>query len=61
VKQKIAADVTERFGTMRVLDMTQPVDLDRIYNGVNILEKISSKDRVKPNEDLPNSNRPVGK
>ncbi len=46
---------------MRVLDMTQPVDLDRIYNGVNILEKISSKDRVKPNEDLPNSNRPVGK
>ncbi|WP_103666628.1 NACHT domain-containing NTPase [Pseudanabaena sp. BC1403] len=46
VKQKIAADVTERCGTMRVLDMTQPVDLDRIYTDVNILEKISGEDRI---------------
>ncbi|MFN7715849.1 MAG: helix-turn-helix transcriptional regulator, partial [Pseudanabaenaceae cyanobacterium] len=35
VKPKIAADVAERCGTMRVLDMTQPVDLDRIYTDVN--------------------------
>ncbi|WP_434684749.1 NACHT C-terminal helical domain 2-containing protein [Pseudanabaena minima] len=46
VKQKIAADVTERCGTMRVLDMTQPIDLDRIYTDVNILEKISGEDRI---------------
>ncbi len=41
VKQKIAADVTERCGTMRVLDMTQPVDLDRIYTDVNILKDLT--------------------
>jgi len=40
VKQKIAADVTERCGTMRVLDMTQPVDLDRIYTNVNIIKDV---------------------
>jgi predicted NACHT family NTPase len=42
---------------MRVLDMTQSVDLDQIYTDVNILEKVSSKDRVKPNEVLPNRNK----
>jgi predicted NACHT family NTPase len=57
VRQKIADVVMERCGTMRVLDMTQSVDLDQIYTDVNILEKISSKDRVKPNEVLPNCNR----
>ncbi|MBD2187745.1 NACHT C-terminal helical domain 2-containing protein [Pseudanabaena mucicola] len=41
VKQKIAADVTERCGTMRMLDMTQPVDLDRIYTDVNILNNLT--------------------
>ncbi len=57
VKQKIAADVTDRCGTMRVLDMTQPVDLDRIYTDVNILEKISGKDRIDCDEVLPIGNR----
>jgi predicted NACHT family NTPase len=57
VKQKIAADVMERCGTMRVLDMTQPVDLDRIYTDVNILEKISGKDRIDCDEVLPIGNR----
>ena len=57
VKQKIAADVTERCGTMRVLDMSQPVDLDRIYTDVNILEKISGKDRIDCDEVLPIGNR----
>lgn len=58
VRQKIADVVIEQCGTMetmRELDMTQPVDLNRIYTDVNILEKISSKDRVKPNEVLPNN------
>jgi predicted NACHT family NTPase len=57
VKQKIADVVIERCGTMRVLDMTQFVDLDQIYTDVNILEKVSNKDRVKPNEVLPNRNK----
>jgi hypothetical protein len=46
VKQKIAADVTERCGTMRVLDMTQPVDLDRIYTDVNIIKDVTGKQRI---------------
>ena len=41
VKQKIAADVTDRCGTMRVLDMTQPVDLERIYTDVNIIKNLT--------------------
>ncbi|MEA5485944.1 MULTISPECIES: NACHT domain-containing protein [Pseudanabaena] len=55
VRQKIADVLIERCGTMRVLDMTQSVDLDQIYTDVNILEKVSSKNRVKPNEVLPNN------
>ena len=46
VKQKIAADVTERCGTMRVLDMTQPVDLDRIYTDVNIIKEVIGQQRI---------------
>ncbi len=46
VKQKIAADVTERCGTMRVLDMTQPVDLDRIYTDVNIIKDVIGRRRI---------------
>jgi predicted NACHT family NTPase len=46
VKQKITADVTERCGTMRVLDMTQPVDLDRIYTDVNIVKNITARQRI---------------
>jgi predicted NACHT family NTPase len=60
VRQKIADVVIEQcgtMGTMRELDMTQPINLDRIYTDVNILEKVSSKNRVKPNEVLPNRNK----
>ena len=46
VKQKIAADVTDRCGTMRVLDMTQPVDLDRIYTDVNIIKDVIGRRRI---------------
>ncbi|MEA5485906.1 MULTISPECIES: NACHT C-terminal helical domain 2-containing protein [Pseudanabaena] len=46
VKQKIAADVTDRCGTMRVLDMTQPVDLDRIYTDVNIIKEVIGRRRI---------------
>ena len=46
VKHKIAADVTDRCGTMRVLDMTQPVDLDRIYTDVNIIKDVTGRRRI---------------
>ncbi len=46
VKQKIGADVTERCGTMRVLDMTQPVDLERIYTDVNIIKDVIGRRRI---------------
>jgi predicted NACHT family NTPase len=46
VKQKIEADVTERCGTVRVLDMTQPVDLDRIYTDVNIFKDVIRRRRI---------------
>ena len=46
VKQKITADVKERCGTMRVLDMTQPVDLERIYTDVNIIKDGVGRRRI---------------
>ncbi|MFB2937143.1 NACHT domain-containing NTPase [Aerosakkonemataceae cyanobacterium BLCC-F154] len=41
VRQKIKPFIQERCGTMRVLDMTQPIGLNDIYTKVNILEKIT--------------------
>ncbi|MEA5500671.1 NACHT domain-containing protein [Limnoraphis robusta] len=35
--------IQECCGTMRVLDMTQPIKLGKIYTNVNILEKITGK------------------
>ena len=35
----------QRCGTMRILDMTQPVDTGAIYTDVNILEKVAGKTR----------------
>jgi predicted NACHT family NTPase len=43
VRQKVKSDIQERCGTMRVLDMTQPIGLSDIYTDVNILEKISGR------------------
>ena len=42
-RDKIGAYIEERCGTMRVLDMTQPIGLDDIYTNVNILEKITGR------------------
>ncbi|GJD19581.1 signal transduction protein with Nacht domain, putative [Rivularia sp. IAM M-261] len=44
-REKIGAYIEERCGTMRVLDMTQPMGLDDIYTSVNILEKITGGGR----------------
>ncbi len=38
--------IQQRCGTMRVLDMTQPVGLNNIYTDVNILEKITGRRRL---------------
>jgi predicted NACHT family NTPase len=45
-RDKISAPIEERCGTMRVLDMTQPMGLDDIYISVNILEKITGRGRI---------------
>lgn len=38
--------IQQRCGTMRVLDMTQPIGLNNIYTDVNILEKITGRRRL---------------
>ncbi len=38
--------IEQRCGTMRVLDMTQPISLNNIYTDVNILEKITGRRRL---------------
>ena len=43
VRQKIQAGIQESCGNMRVLDMTQPIELGSIYTQVNILEKITGR------------------
>lgn len=43
VRQQIQPYIQERCGTMRVLDMSQPIGLGEIYTSVNILEKITGR------------------
>jgi predicted NACHT family NTPase len=43
VRKQIQRYIQERCGTMRVLDMTQPVALGDIYTSVNILEKLTGR------------------
>jgi predicted NACHT family NTPase len=45
LREKIKPDIQERCGTMRVLDMSQPIGLKDIYTNVNILEKITGRQR----------------
>lgn len=45
VREKVSASIQKRCGTMRVLDMEQPITIDSIYTSVNILEKISRNQR----------------
>jgi predicted NACHT family NTPase len=45
VRNKVSANIQKRCGTMRVLDMSQPITIDSIYTSVNILEKISRNQR----------------
>jgi predicted NACHT family NTPase len=45
VRSQTHQSIQKRCGTMRVLDMEQPITLDSIYTSVNILEKISRNQR----------------
>ncbi|MEH2221817.1 NACHT domain-containing NTPase [Nostoc sp.] len=46
VREKIKPIIQQRCGTMRVLDMTKPIGLNDIYTSVNILEKITGRQRL---------------
>ena len=55
IRQKVHDDIKERCSTMRVLDMTQPIELGDIYTHVNILEKILGRRRKEITELLQDS------
>src|SRR4028118_956923 len=46
VREKVKVTTQQRCGTMRVLDMTQPIGLGAIYTDVNILKKITGRRRL---------------
>ena len=46
IRAKIKPIVQQRCGTIRVLDMTQPIGLTDIYTNVNILEQIAGSRRL---------------
>jgi predicted NACHT family NTPase len=45
IREKVREDIQMRCGTIRVLDMNQPIESSAIYTDVNILEKISGRSR----------------
>lgn len=50
LRQQVSQDIEERCGTMRIFDMSQPIELGKIYTQVNILEKITSSRRKEISE-----------
>jgi len=46
IRELCRPQILQRCGLMRVLDMTQPLELDDIYTSVNILEKINGRRRL---------------
>ena len=46
LRQNGRANIQQKCGIMRVLDMSQPIGLNDIYTNVNILEKISGRRRL---------------
>lgn len=46
VREKVRNSIQQTCGTMRVLDMEQPIGLDAIYTRVNILEKVTGNRRL---------------
>ncbi len=47
LRQKIRSSIQQRCGTIRVLDMTQPIGLIDIYTNVNLLEQITGNRSLK--------------
>jgi predicted NACHT family NTPase len=45
LRKSSAESLRKRCGTMRILDMTQPIDSGAIYTDVNILERVAGKTR----------------
>jgi predicted NACHT family NTPase len=45
LRKSSADSLRKRCGTMRILDMTQPIDSGAIYTDVNILERVAGKTR----------------
>lgn len=43
LRQKLYSSVQERCGTMRVLDMSYPIQVNDIYTSVNVLEQITGR------------------
>ncbi|MBW4541594.1 MAG: NACHT domain-containing NTPase [Myxacorys chilensis ATA2-1-KO14] len=52
IREIIRDRIQKQYGTMRVLDMSQPIDLDNIYTNVNVLEKITARRRLEMSELL---------
>ncbi|NER99744.1 MAG: NACHT domain-containing NTPase [Symploca sp. SIO1B1] len=52
VRQKMKPSIQQQCGTIKVLDMTQPIGLEDIYTNVNILEKIIGRRRLAQSELL---------
>lgn len=56
VREKVKPYIKDRCGTMKVLDMTQPIELGDIYTDVNILEKVIGRRGLNISELLQNCN-----
>ncbi|WP_414566328.1 MULTISPECIES: NACHT C-terminal helical domain 2-containing protein [unclassified Anabaena] len=56
VRSKVRDIIQEWCGTMRVLDMSQPIGISQIYTDVNILEKLTAHRRKTIKEFLAESN-----
>jgi predicted NACHT family NTPase len=54
VRVNLYDSIQTKCGSMRVLDMSQPIDLNAIYTTVNILEKITGRRRLEMAELLQN-------
>jgi predicted NACHT family NTPase len=50
IRVNIYDSIQTKCGSMRVLDMTQPINLNEIYTTVNILEKITGRQRLEYQE-----------
>ncbi len=47
LREKVRPSIQQRCGTIRVLDMTQPIGLIDIYTNVNLLEQLTGDRRLK--------------